>query len=124
MRFPPGDLAAGKQAFIDLGCASCHTVDGAALPKPVAKPPAPFTLGGAGDTLPSDGELFTAIVNPSHRLRNAPGAPQAASGKDGDSRMPDFGRVLTVQQLVDVVAWLQSKHVALMVELPRYSDTP
>ena len=118
MSFPEGELAEGKKAFIELGCATCHSVADADLPKPVADPALPFTLGGPSHTPPSDGELFTAIVNPSHKLRTSAPKGEKTVGKEGASRMPDFTEQMTVKQLVDMVAWLQSKHISLVVDLP------
>jgi hypothetical protein len=49
-----------------------------------------------------------AIINPSHRITGGRDNPLVATGER--SRMGDFGEVMTVRQLVDVVAFLQSRY--------------
>jgi mono/diheme cytochrome c family protein len=106
---PEGDRAAGKAAFVDLQCSACHTVHGVSdLPAPVAAPPVPVTLGGVTTTAPSDGQLVAAIVHPSHRVSRAYPEEKVKSGSL--SRMGDMTDAMTVRQLVDVVAFLQSQY--------------
>jgi hypothetical protein len=105
--FPGGNVEAGREAFLALGCNSCHRVEGAAdLPKPSASPEVPVVLGGKHTAAKSQAELMTAIVNPSHEL--AKGQVPAAVATGGKSRMGDYARVMTVEQLVNVVAFLRS----------------
>ena len=56
------------------------------------------------------GELVTSIINPSHRL--APGYDPAYVTTGGESIMTlaNINAVMTVQQLIDVVAFLQSRY--------------
>ena len=51
------------------------------------------------------GELVTAIINPSHKL--AQGYPLDTISEDGQSRMPLYNSYMTVQELIDIVAFLQ-----------------
>jgi hypothetical protein len=105
---PDGDAARGRAAFVELRCHACHEVVGAALPKPVADPAVPVALGGPTARIRTDGELVTSILDPSHRI--APG-PQPLLVSGSRSRMGDFGEAMTGQQLVDLVAYLQSEYV-------------
>jgi mono/diheme cytochrome c family protein len=106
---PDGDRSAGKAAFVDLQCSACHAVHGVAdLPVPVAVPPVPVTLGGETPVAKSDGELVAAIVAPSHKVSRAYPEEKVRSG--GLSRMGDFSDAMTVRQLVDIVAFLQSQY--------------
>jgi hypothetical protein len=52
-RLPDGDPQAGRAAFVELRCHSCHTVAGeTVLPAPVAQPAVGVPLGGVGlDTI-------------------------------------------------------------------------
>jgi hypothetical protein len=102
---PDGDPARGHAAFVELRCHSCHAVQGAALPAPVADPPVPILLGGGTTTPWTDGEFVTAIVDPSHAIRTASPAG-VQSGRM--SRMGDFGEAMTVRQMVDIVAFLRA----------------
>jgi hypothetical protein len=122
---PEGDAAAGKQAFMDLGCTTCHTVRGAeALPPP--KVETSFELGPTLSGL-SRGGIATQVVAPRHvnveatdlwtdwepgqRVWLGPGQ-DVEENKEAElrrtSRMIDYGAVMTVKQLSDLVAFLQS----------------
>ena len=51
-------------------------------------------------------QLVTAIINPSHKL--AQGYPVEAVTNDGESsKMPLYNGYMTVQELIDIVAYLQ-----------------
>lgn len=107
-RLPDGDPEEGKAAFVTLRCNACHQVRGVELEPPVADPPVPVVLGGPVDYQPTDGRFVTSIVNPSHKL--APGYP-AELIKSGDgSRMADYSEVMTVRQLVDLLAFLHTRY--------------
>jgi hypothetical protein len=108
LRLPDGNPAAGRQAFVDLKCSSCHRVAGVSLPDPVADPIVPITLGGAWPYERTDGELLTAIVNPSHKI--AAGFPREMLVTGTRSRMGEYGDVMTVRQLVDIVAFLHDRY--------------
>jgi mono/diheme cytochrome c family protein len=107
-RLPDGDVHRGRAIFAEMKCSSCHEVAGESFPAPIADPPVAVTLGGVVSQPRTDGELFTAIVNPSHRLARPGRDGVVASGRL--SRMGDFGEALTVHDLVDVVAYVQSTY--------------
>jgi hypothetical protein len=56
----------------------------------------------------TDGYLVSAIINPSHAI--ARGLAEGDVSVGNTSRMPDYARGMTVRQLVDIVAFLQSKY--------------
>jgi mono/diheme cytochrome c family protein len=93
---PPGDPAAGKRLFGDLGCAACHGVGGAATP---GVGPG---LGGMGSHHPA-AYFVESIINPDAVIVDGPGYV----GPDGRSIMPSYPD-LTVAQLADLVAYLAS----------------
>lgn len=101
-----GDVERGRQAFVDLECYTCHTVDGVELPQPSGEA-TPVPLGGEVTELRTDGYLVTSLIHPSHRL--AP-LPERDIAVDGESRMPDFAEAMTVRQMVDIVAFLQDRY--------------
>jgi hypothetical protein len=92
-----------------MKCHSCHAVHDIDLPPPVAEPLVPVVLGGPVRLLPTDGALITSIVCPSHTL--APGFARDAITSGRLSRMGDFSGAMTVQEMVDLVAFLQSTYV-------------
>lgn len=122
---PEGDAAAGNQAFIELGCTTCHIVRGAdALPAP--KVVKSFELGPTLTGL-SRGGIATQIIRPTHVNAEAtelwtdwdPGqrvwlGPGQAVGEAEEaqlrqaSRMSDYRAVMTVKQLSDLVAFLEA----------------
>lgn len=110
-----GDPRAGKEAFVALGCSSCHEVYGGDLPKPTAKPEVPVFLGGNEATAPSREQLAREIIDPSHRI--APGWAEELVKEGNASRMPSsYAEGITVKQLVDVVAFLESRYGAAAEE--------
>lgn len=111
-RLPGGDVERGKQAFVDMQCHACHRVAGVeGLPEPVASPPVPVELGGEVPHVKTDGELFTSIVNPSHKI--APGFKESNVRIGDASRMVDYSDVMTVRQMVDLVTFLQSRYTVV-----------
>jgi hypothetical protein len=64
------------------------------------------------------GELVTSIINPSHVL--APGYPKELITKDNRSAMADFNDKMTVHQLIDLVAFLQSRYELVLPEPATY----
>jgi L-cysteine S-thiosulfotransferase len=102
---PEGDTARGRDAFLYMHCYECHTVEGESFPAvPGADPPF-VELGGKVSKVKTYGELVTAIINPSHKL--AQGYPADLVANDGRSRMPVYNGYMTVQELIDIVMFLQ-----------------
>ena len=106
-RLPDGDVEAGKVAFAESGCMKCHAVEGAEFADSVEKGPLQVKLGGKVRRVRTYGELVTAIINPSHDI--APGAKDAVT-ESGTSLMPDYNQAISVQQMIDLVAFLQSTY--------------
>jgi hypothetical protein len=107
-RLPPGgDAARGKTAFVALGCPECHAFSGLDLPRSATPSPAPVVLGGTVNRRPSDGYLVTSVIYPSYQLARYPARDIPAAGA---SRMPHYADRMTVQQLTDIVAFLQSQY--------------
>ena len=110
---PKGSPQAGRAAFAKFSCHSCHQVAGENFPKPVAEPPVPVSFGSASDlrSLPiyrMRAQLAESIVNPSHRV--SPFLKNVRSGQG--SRMADYTEVMTVRELIDLVAFLQEVYTS------------
>jgi len=99
---PAGDAVAGRQAFIDFGCPSCHTVQEELFPqKAGAATGSGPDLSGMGSHHPA--EYFAeSILNPNAVIVDGPGYV----GPDGRSVMPAYPE-MTTRQLADLVAYLQ-----------------
>lgn len=100
-----GDVERGKTAFVELGCHQCHPVAGVDLPQPPGDSEVSLQLGGRVYEVRTDGYLVTSIIHPSHRIRRLPDIPSSA-----ESPMPDYTEQMTVRQLIDIVALLQSRY--------------
>lgn len=95
---PVGDAAAGREAFVALECYSCH-----AVPKDPEMPPPTGEVVGpeCGDTLAGKSREFIAdsIISPSHIIP----PPEV------DSPMLELRAEMSVQQLIDLVAFCNSE---------------
>ena len=114
---PKGDSEVGKTAFVELNCHHCHTVAGTDLPL-VDDREMNVRLGGEVSRISTYGELVTSIINPSHRLAKGPAADEVSD--QGVSLMKNYNDVLTVQQLIDLTAFLQSRYVLRTYEPTDY----
>jgi mono/diheme cytochrome c family protein len=101
-----GDPERGRRAFVENKCTTCHDVVGEKLP-PASVTPA-VTLGGRVLLPPSEEKLTADITLPSSHF--AVGYPSEQIMKDGQSRMPDYSKVLKGEQVADLVAYLRSRY--------------
>jgi sulfur-oxidizing protein SoxX len=117
-RLPDGDAAAGRQAFVDLRCNACHEVAG--VPIEYLEGIAHVQLGGKTTYVKTYGELVTSIINPSHKI--APPNRESAV-PEGQSLMgyAYLNEVMTVQQLVDLVAFLQPTYQVIPPPVTRWA---
>ena len=99
---PPGDVQAGREAFVEFGCPSCHKVEGESFSAKAGATQVGPELTGMGAHHPP-GYFAEAIMNPDAVLIEGPGY----IGADGHSVMPDYPE-MTVRQLGDIVAYLSS----------------
>lgn len=112
---PEGDVAQGQATYIEFGCHACHThsdvpqLEGANAATAV-------TIGGQTARVRTYGELVTSVINPSHRVARRKSEKMA--DESGNSKMATFNDVMTVTQLVDLVAFLQSSY-----QLSPYQNT-
>jgi mono/diheme cytochrome c family protein len=104
-RLPDGDIDRGKQAFLDLKCASCHSVEDVDFGTNKIAGHLDLMLGGETPTIRTYGRLVTAIINPSHVI--SPQFKDQLTLEGKLSPMPEFNKVMTVEQMIDLVAFLQ-----------------
>lgn len=101
--WPKGSAAKGRDVFVKLECFSCHEIKGEKFPAPTDK-------GKVGPELSVMGPLHAAdyfaeaILNPSAVIQKGKGYEAA----DGSSKMPSFNDSMTVQEAIDLVAYLRS----------------
>lgn len=116
---PPGDIERGQALFVEYRCTTCHTVRDLDLPAPTEAGPVKVSLGGRVSRLASYEELVTSIVNPSHKLVRFGKAEELTA--DGESLMTVYNDVMTVSDLIDLVAFLDSRYEEF--ERPGYRYT-
>ncbi len=112
---PEGNAVRGKDAFLYMHCHECHMIAGEVLPRAELADPPYVELGGTVTRVKTYGELVTAIINPSHKL--AKGYPIDTVSHDGESNMPVYNGFMTVQELIDIVMFLQPHYE---VYVPKY----
>jgi len=101
---PPGNPQKGREIFIMYECYKCHSVQGEQFPG------APADVGGIRPDLMGMGALHPpeyfaeSIINPNAVLTEGPGYV----GEDGRSKMPSYNETLTLEELIDLVAYLKS----------------
>ena len=108
VHLPAGDAAKGEELFVSVGCVSCHAVGDAEFQDSSSVSDVRVRLGSQTGRRMSYGQLVTSVVNPSHRL-----APQYFSeniAENGESLMANYNDALTVTQLTDIVAFLQTHY--------------
>jgi L-cysteine S-thiosulfotransferase len=103
-RLPDGDFQRGRTVFLEFKCYQCHSVAEETLPAPTSFS-VMVALGGQVRNVQTDGDLVTSIINPSHRL--ARGYPRELIAQ---SHMTNFNNVMTVQQMIDLVTFLQTHY--------------
>jgi cytochrome c2 len=99
---PEGDANAGRQVFLDFRCNTCHSIPAEGVERQVEGELGPEL--GKTQAAQSREQLASSIIAPSHAF-----ADNGEQWKAGDlSRMGNFNEHLTVQQWMDLVAYLKS----------------
>jgi len=105
---PDGDARHGRALFQTLQCHACHAIEGIEQLGSSAEQGISVKLGGEVSRIKTYGELVTSVINPSHRL--AKGYPLEEIQSNGVSKMRNYNDTMTVSQLIDLVAFLQSEY--------------
>lgn len=115
---PEGNAEAGKTHYIYFQCNACHQIEGIDQQTGEGREPYSVTLGGEVTRIQTYGELVTSIINPSHRL--AKGYPVDTISVNGKSKMRNYNDVMTVTELTELIAFVQSKYKLLDYDLTHY----
>lgn len=117
---PPGNAEQGKATFILLQCNNCHSIE-ASVPwsGEGLTPEIDVPLGGTTTAVKTYGDLVTSIIHPSHRLARGDDDPATVTAA-GESRMRNYNDVMTVQELIDLVQYLQSEYEVWVPEYYTY----
>ncbi|HWA26181.1 MAG TPA: c-type cytochrome [Lacunisphaera sp.] len=105
--FPGGDAARGQKTFVEMECYRCHRVDGVPeIPAPPASAERVVVLGGQVAHVRTYGDLVTAIIHPQYSLSDQLTTPP----RDGKSPMPGVNDRMRVNEMLDIVAFLQPRY--------------
>jgi len=100
---PKGDPERGRAAMLALGCPACHNVAGEKDWPPRTSPTPGPTLGSYQSQQEAS-RLGMSIFAPSHELTGVVRDKTA-----NVSPMPVFKKTMTVEQFLDVIAFLKSR---------------
>lgn len=119
---PDGNAEQGRVAFLSHHCHECHTVSGVVFPKVEHPADTMVRIGGEVSHIDTYGELVTSIINPSKKL--ATGYPRDDVANGEESKMTNYNDVLTVQELIDLVAFLQRHYKLQPFDPTEYPTIP
>jgi len=119
---PEGNIDKGRATFVELECNACHSVGDIERITGNEGLDINISLGGEVTVIKTYGDLVTSVINPSHKIiRRHP--KQKVSTEEGESKMIAYNEFMTVQQLVDLVTYLESNYQivpATRTQYPRY----
>ena len=116
---PEGDAAVGQVVFLEKQCTDCHSVKGVEFELGDMEPEMALQLGGEMRKVYTYGELVTSIINPSHKISAR--FPTDTLTENDMSKMRTYNDVLTVQELTDLVAFLDAHYELEPYDVTRYS---
>lgn len=105
---PEGDIEVGKATFRRLECNACHSISG--IEWKGGSDSLKIDLGGEVSSKKTYGDLVTSVINPSHKIARGYNQNMISATETGLSRMRNYNEVMTVQELVDLVTFLQSEY--------------
>lgn len=116
---PKGDADMGKQVFIKQNCSACHSIQGIDTQGIDKDIQSRIMLGGKSAVITTYAKLVTSIINPSHRIAKAD--KSYTTNADGLSVMRNYNDVMTVTELINLVAYLQSEYKVEPLYITPYS---
>ena len=114
---PDGNAEIGQRHFVELGCVYCHSIAGKEdliVPPDTIEPILDVALGGSTTRIATYGQLVTSIINPSHKV--APEYRDMSVAANGQSMMRTYNSIMTVDELIHIVAFVQDQYVLEPVE--------
>jgi len=103
---PEGNIEKGKVTYKRLACNECHSIQN--IEWKGGKDNLKIHLGGEVTSLKTYGDLVTSVINPSHKVASFYNQKTATEGDL--SNMKNYNEVMTVQELIDLVTFLQSEY--------------
>lgn len=103
---PEGDIEKGIATYKRLSCNECHIISD--IEWISGSDSIKIYLGGEVSDKKSYGDLVTSVINPSHKI--AQRYKQKFTTEEGLSKMKNYNEVMTVQELINLVTFLQSEY--------------
>ncbi|MFK7733614.1 MAG: c-type cytochrome [Pseudomonadales bacterium] len=119
---PEGNSDRGRIAFVDNRCSDCHSIEGLQLGEASENRELNIIIGGQSPNVKTYADIVTSIINPSHRV--LPRHRADGTDENGQSKMRVYNDVLTVTELIDLVAFLQPKYEFMPYYYTRYRAYP
>lgn len=105
---PEGDKVMGEAVFEVYHCNACHSLYSNELNKNSGIDDRTIIIGGQVTKVKTYADLVTSIINPSHKLSQQ--YKNSLPDTDNKSKMKNFNDVMTVSELIDLVAFLQTEY--------------
>ncbi|GAA0859308.1 cytochrome C [Aliiglaciecola litoralis] len=118
---PEGDVAKGEAVFRKYQCLGCHSLEGFEDPDITKEFSRPVMLGGDSSRVKTYAELVTSVINPSHKLVPRAIKLESVVNEDGTSKMRVYNDVMTISELIDLVAFLQPKYQVKPMQYTHYN---
>jgi sulfur-oxidizing protein SoxX len=110
---PKGDAENGKILFAEFQCYECHTFSDVEFNddqwRLTEGEGIAIELGGEKVYKQTYADLVTSVINPSHRIAKGY-ADQETTYEDGASKMAYYNSYMTVEELIDIVTFLETKY--------------
>jgi hypothetical protein len=120
---PEGNVAMGEKVFMQYQCQACHSLEGYEDDSLIKEFDTPIPLGGTSSMVKTYGQLVTSVINPSHKLASrSKSIEEKITNDNGSSKMRVFNDVMTVQELIDLVAFLQPKYKVQPITYTNYGQ--
>ena len=117
---PEGNIDKGRATFVELECNACHSVGDIERLTGNEGLDIDIKLGGEVTVIKTYGDLVTSVINPSHKIIRRH-SKQKVITEQGESKMIAYNEVMTVQQLVDLVTYLESNYEIVPANRTEYA---
>ena len=117
---PEGNVDKGSATFVSLECNACHSVGDIERVAGAEGPDINIELGGRVTTVKTYGDLVTSVINPSHKTSRRI-INRNIANEGGELKMVVYNEIMTVQQLVDLVTYLESNYEIAPATRTRYA---
>jgi len=106
---PEGNADKGRTTFVELECNACHSVGDIERVAGREGPDIDLRLGGQVTAIKTYGDLVTSVINPSHKT-SWRYIDQDIAAERAELKMVVYNEIMTVQQLVDMVTYLETNY--------------